>query len=357
MSRIASTPHRSTSRPTRSRAALLGTLAALTLGACATPQAPPPRVAAPAPQQQVQPYAGPKKTIAVARFDASGAFMARYGGWDVGGGLAAQLATALSRSNQFLLVERATLPNVLQEQELAARGLTRPGTSPRPGQLIGAQLLIRGSVTEFNEGDAGGGFTLGGPIASGFAGGISPRIETGQVAIDFRVIDTTTGRVVATHTARGRIDNRSIALAGVGNNVQFGADAFESTALGEATRAAIEDAVQFIEASMRDVAWSAHVAKVANGQVYLTAGSNANLYPGAALSVYAVSDRVVDPITGELLGVEEFSVGTLVLEQVEPRYARGSFIGDEMPRVGDVVRFTGNQVIGGFHVQPESTFN
>jgi curli biogenesis system outer membrane secretion channel CsgG len=343
----------------RLSAALIGlTFAVASLGACANTQAASPSRNAYVPAAKPVPaYAGPKKTIAVAKFDAHGAFMSEYGGWDVGGGLAAQLATALSKSNQFLLVERAMLPNVLQEQELAARGLTRKGTSPRGGQLIGAQLLIRGSVTEFNEDDSGGGFSIGAPIANGFSGGISPRSESGHVTIDFRVIDTTTGQVVATHTSVGEITNRSIAFAGSGNNFDFEADAFQSTALGQATRAAIVDAVRYIEASMRNVAWSARVAKVSNGQVYLTAGSNANLRPGTALSVYAISDRVIDPMTGEVLGTEEFPVGTLVLENVEPRYARGSFLGDKMPRVGDIVRFTGgNQVIGGFHTRPNPNY-
>ena len=46
------------------------------------------------PQTQVSPapaYSGPKKTIAVAKFDANGAFIGQYGSYDVGGGLAAMM--------------------------------------------------------------------------------------------------------------------------------------------------------------------------------------------------------------------------------------------------------------------------
>jgi hypothetical protein len=42
-------------------------------------------LAQPAPAQQT----GPKKRIAVAKFDTIGSFSAEYGRWDIGGGLAA----------------------------------------------------------------------------------------------------------------------------------------------------------------------------------------------------------------------------------------------------------------------------
>ena len=38
---------------------------------------------------------GPKRTVAVGRVDAIGAFTAKYGNWDIGGGLGAMLATAV----------------------------------------------------------------------------------------------------------------------------------------------------------------------------------------------------------------------------------------------------------------------
>lgn len=334
----------------RSVGALLATLFSISfLTACATAQV----AAAPAdaPIARRPSYSGPKKTIAVTRFDAHGAFLARYGGADIGGGLAAQLATALSRSDQFVLVERAELPAVLEEQELGLRGLTQASTAPRAGQLIGAQFLIRGSVTEFNEADNGGGFSIGAPLSSGFSGAVSPRFATGHVAIDFRVIDTSSGRVVATHTSRAEINRRSLALAGLSSDVSFSGDAFQRSALGEATRSAIGDAVQYTSAALAGIPWSAHVAKVKAGQVYLTAGANANLSRGAALAVYQVADRVVDPTTGEVLGVEEVEVGSVLLEHVEPRYARGSFIGVATPRAGDIVRFQPGHVALGFRAE------
>jgi curli biogenesis system outer membrane secretion channel CsgG len=47
---------------------------------------------------------GPKRVVAVARFDAVGSFTAVYGNWDVGGGLEAMLITALMESGRFIVV-------------------------------------------------------------------------------------------------------------------------------------------------------------------------------------------------------------------------------------------------------------
>ena len=99
---------------------------------------------------------GPKKRIAVAKFDAAGAFMAQYGGWDIGGGLAAQLTTALVNSGYFIVVERAELTPVLREQDMAMQKIVSKETAALVGRILGAQLLVAGSVTEFDQ-RAGGG--------------------------------------------------------------------------------------------------------------------------------------------------------------------------------------------------------
>lgn len=310
---------------------------ALLAVACASPAPGPLRPAG------VQPAShGPKKTVAVARFDANGAFLARYGGYDLGGGLAAQLASELERSGRFVVVERAELGSVLREQELALSGLSAAQTSPQAGQLVGAQLLVRGSVTEFSESDSGSGFRVGGPISNGFGSAIGTRSRKGHVSIDLRVIDTTSGRLVATRTVDRELRATSLALEGVARNgTTIGYDGFERSPLGKATREAIAEAVRVLGLELADVPWNAQVAKVSGGRVYVNAGADANLAEGASLYVYRVVDRVVDPYTGELLGLEEQRIGTLTIGSVHPRYATGTYAGSQRPRVGDLLRYEG----------------
>lgn len=87
--------------------------------ACSGPKAPPET------QQSVYaPYNGPKKTIAVTKFDAHGAFIAKYGDWDIGGGLASMLVSELNKTNRFIVLDRADLAAVLKEHEMLKEGAT-----------------------------------------------------------------------------------------------------------------------------------------------------------------------------------------------------------------------------------------
>src|SRR4030042_3445776 len=84
---------------------------------------------------------GPKKTIAVTKFDAHGAFVGKYGGWDIGGGLAAMLVSELNKTDRFIVIDRADLAAVFKEHEMALQGLTAT-KDIKAGQLLGAQLLL-----------------------------------------------------------------------------------------------------------------------------------------------------------------------------------------------------------------------
>jgi curli biogenesis system outer membrane secretion channel CsgG len=89
-----------------------------------------------------------KKRIAVAKFDAVGAYAAHFTGWDIGQGLAAQLTTALVGSGRFVVVERAALSEIQREQQLGGQRLATPETAAQVGKLIDAQMPIVGSVTD-----------------------------------------------------------------------------------------------------------------------------------------------------------------------------------------------------------------
>lgn len=303
--------------------------AAATTSAPAVQGAPPVPVAARA-------YHGPKKTVAVARFDANGAFQARYGGSDLGGGLAAQLSRALASSDRVILVERPDLDAVLVEQRLATQGIAQRAT-PTPNRLLGAQLLIRGSVTEFEESERGGGLTIGG-VFGGVGTALTPRGQQGRVAIDLRVIDTTTGRVVLAHRAEEKVSERSLGLQVTRANLSIGADGFERTALGQATRAAIDSGVREILAKLDTVPWQAQVIRVGSGALYVNAGTESGLKIGDTLRIYRVTDTIKDLVTDEVLGVEERTLGEVRIESVAPRYATASWAGTVPLRVGDLLR-------------------
>lgn len=294
-------------------------------------------------QIQYGPYHGPKKTIAVTKFDANGAFVAKYGGWDIGGGLAAQLVSELNRTHRFIVVDRADLKAVLREQQMGLAKLATKTSAPRAGNLLGAQHLIRGSVTQFEQAESGGGLSFGLSLP-GIGGALSPQIRNGSVGMDLRIIDTTTGRIVKTYTVEKEVSGAALALDASTGDFNFGGDVFKKTALGKATRAAIADAVAKIIQGMDAVPWQALVASVRGPKVYINAGEKANIKRGDTLNVYRVMERITDPATQEVLGVEERQIGQIRVDQVSSKYSTGFLTGGGAPpKRGDILRLVSTQ--------------
>jgi curli biogenesis system outer membrane secretion channel CsgG len=281
---------------------------------------------------------GPKKRIAVLKFDA-GSASAQAAGADLGSGLAAQLTTALVNSGQYIVVERAELASVLREQELGMQKLVPGEVAAQAGQLVGAQLLVRATVTEFEQRSGGGGLRLGiglGPET----GTLGTATNTGIVGIDLRVIDTTTGQVVQSQHVESKIESHAVS-ADVGvRNVSFGGDAFEKTPLGQATRQAIEQAVAFVLAAGRPVAWTGRVVEANGDQVFVNAGADAGLRPGDRFMVSAVARQLTDPASGAVLGAIEAPLGEVVIVSVQPGYSIAQMAAPFQTKRGDLVKPT-----------------
>ncbi len=196
---------------------------------------------------QAEAYNGPKARIAVARFkDKTG-----KGWWtgQIGDGMADQLTTALFNTGRFIVLERQTLSDVLQEQDLGASGRIRRDTAAPIGQIEGAELLVVGAVTEF-EGNASGARGGIGGIGHGIFGGLMGGFKKAHMAIDLRVIDTRTSRIVAATSVEGEATdvNMGALLGGWGSAgaLAGGLSAWKNTPIEKALRICIKKAVEFI---------------------------------------------------------------------------------------------------------------
>ncbi len=230
------------------------TLLVMSLSACALEAInPPPRATVTQgssqtiAQAQAEPYDGPKARIAVARFtDKTG-----KGWWTgaIGDGMADQLATALVMTNRFIVLERQNLDAVLAEQDLALAGRVKQGTEARAGEIEGAELLVMGAVTEFEGAASGGGGGLGG-FGGGIVGAIAGGYKKAHMAIDLRIVDAKTSRILAATTVEGSATDIS-ALGALGGATGFGGLAgalggWANTPTEKALRVVINEAVNFI---------------------------------------------------------------------------------------------------------------
>jgi curli biogenesis system outer membrane secretion channel CsgG len=275
--------------------------------------------------------------VAVIRFENIGKFAQKYGEWDIGGGLAAQLTTALIESGHFIVVERAALGDVLREQEMALEKVVSKETAAKVGQVFGAQLLVKGAVTEFEQEAEGGGLKLGiGLPGLGLGGGFST--VNAQVGIDLRLIDTTTGQVTRSVRAEGKASKSGVAATIDVRQVSLGGDAFKATPLGLATREAIQRAVAAIQSHMGQVAWTGRVMEVAEGKVYINAGADAGIKAGDTFAVSSVVRELTDPETGAVRGVIENQLGQVQVEKVEEKFSIGKMLGAGLPKRGDLLK-------------------
>ena len=250
------------------------------------------------------------------------------------------LVTELVRSNRYRVVEREAIANIVKEQELGMTGLVQQATAPQVGQMAGAQFMIRGAVTEFNDAAGGGGLTLG--FKGGQVGGGS---RTSYLGVDVRIVDNTTGQVFSAYNTsakarsmRGKIGTN---FTHSGDAFQIGTSGYFSQALGIAARKAIQQVVRFIMIESQSIPWQGSIVK-AGTKTFINRGSNANIKVGDQLWVYAPGEKLIDPETGFNLGSDEQRLCRINVTQVQDRLSitrpDTTCNGKGMKR-GDIIRF------------------
>lgn len=186
---------------------------------------------------------GGKPTIGVAEFkNESGAGWWRGGvGWE----LAGMLSNELAATGKFRLVERSKLESVMEEQNLAASGRVKSGTGAKIGQLTGAQYLVMGTVTAYEEDVAstGGGVSFKGISLGG-------KKENAYLAVDIRVVNTETGEVDYVRTIEGNAKGGGVAVGYSRNGIGGSLASEKSTPAGKAIRAAVVLTSDYLECVM-----------------------------------------------------------------------------------------------------------
>ena len=251
---------------------------------------------------------GPKRAVVVDKFSSNGQFDAVYGTWDVGGGLAAMLTTALQQSGRFVVLERANMGTIIFEQELKANNVANPETGPKLGQVAAAQFIVVGAVTEFGVQDKGGSFNIGVGVA-----------QTVKVK-----------EPISQTSYSASVDYKAMNMGG---------DQFDNTPLGEASRKAIDHAVSEIIATAAREPWHALLVDYDGKEAVINAGRNAGVKPGDHFNVQRIMQRLTDPATGEVLSVKRVTLGTLEVTNVEDKVAFATFATAEgnQPVRGDLV--------------------
>jgi len=228
---------------------------------------------------------GPKKRIAIAEF----VNKTQYAKGRIGTQASDQLATHLVKSNAFIVIEREQLAKVLGEQALGQTGAVKGETAAKIGELLGAQALITGSITEF-------GFTQ--DTTDG--GVFKKKSQRVRAVVNVRAIDTSTGQILFAENGEGIAETEDTQVFGFGSK-----SGYDETLNDRALNQAIVKLVSNIIKNLDKVQWTGRVVKVTDsGKVIINAGQDTGLQTGDLLVVSKLGEMLTDPDTGVALGRE-----------------------------------------------------
>ena len=171
----------------------------------------------------------------------------RAGWWggSVGRDLQDMLVSELASMKSFQVLERKELEAVLGEQDLGASGRVDRNTAAKIGKIKGAKYLVASTVSAYEEGTSGqrGGISIG--IIS-----LGGKKATAYMAVDLKVIDTTTGEVIDARTVEATSESKGSSM---GFNIPYVSGNLgkeEKTPAGKAIRGCIMEIAEYLQCSL-----------------------------------------------------------------------------------------------------------
>jgi curli biogenesis system outer membrane secretion channel CsgG len=178
-----------------------------------------------------------RPTVALLDFDFGSVQRWWSGNQDIGKGIADLIVDELVNDGSFRVIERKRLDAILAEQNFSNSQRADPSAKAVAaiGKALGVKYLIVGSITKFgvedNKQSVNAGAFGGGKFGVGNVGKSQGKAN---VAITARMVDTTTGEIMA--SAKGDGTSKRSQLA-------FGSSNFHDTIIGEATEVAVKATV------------------------------------------------------------------------------------------------------------------
>ncbi|HET9984523.1 MAG TPA: CsgG/HfaB family protein [Longimicrobiales bacterium] len=249
-------------------------------------------------------------------------------GEKLGGAAADELANQLVKSGAFSVIERNKINDILAEQHAAMSGALDPRDAAKIGRILGAQVVVVGSITQF-------------AVDTKRAGigrlGVAAAYAEAQSKLDIRLVNTTTAEILLVADGDGKKRFGGAAYRDIDMSRNFDQGAAQA-----ALRPAVEKAVsELLEqkdklASIAPASASAQVVGVREKSVYIDKGANAGLTAGQRLEVFRVVDQIKDA-QGNVLDEVTKKVGVLEISQVLSKSSVCAVVEGDA-KVGDAVR-------------------
>jgi len=298
-----------------------------------------------------------KKRVAVLDFDygtVQSYVSSIYGSnQDVGKGITDMLVEKLVKDGKYSVIERKALDKILAEQNFSNSDRANPATAQKIGQILGVDAIIMGSITKFGRDDKSKAIGGAGLSSHGFGiGGIKRNEAKAVCAISARLVDTTTGEILAAVTGEGQSKRSGTSLLGAGGGgggagggaFDTHASNFGQTLLGEAVTQAVTDVGGQLDANAaslptRKVEVHGVVADVSGNTLIINVGSNKGLKVGDVLEISHAGRKIMDPNNpGKVLKTITTKVGEGTITEIDSDSATLNFSGSGPVKVGDVAK-------------------
>jgi curli biogenesis system outer membrane secretion channel CsgG len=297
----------------------------------------------------------PKKRVAVLNFDygtVKTSVAAIFGSdEDVGKGVSDLLVQKLVQNGSYSVIERNQIDKVLSEQNFSNSDRADPSTAAKIGRVLGVDAVIMGTITQFGRDDKSTSYGGLGGVAGRFGlGGVKKREAKAVVGVTARMVNTSTGEILAAVTGTGGSSRSGASIIGAGGGAGIGAGGvdmtsanFGETLLGEATNKAVDSLASQLDDAAANlptakIQISGLVADVSGNSLTLDVGRNKGVKVGDKLEIVRTVRTVKDPATGKVLRVITSRVGEATVTQVADDWSAATFAGQGTPKVGDIVK-------------------
>ncbi len=253
---------------------------------------------------------------------------------DLSQNIGSMLESALYDTDRFVLVDRDRIDDTLMEQDLQANGRSAAASDvAQTGLIRSAKYLAEVEITDVEGAESGksGGVSIGGFRIGGSGG-------NAQITTIVKVIDSTTGEIVAKERVVGEAGRKGLNIGYASAN--WGADVggFTKTPLGEAAYDNVVQATRFLAKQFEDFSLEGAVVTVSGDRIIINRGSNYNLSPGQKFVIQEKGELLTDPTTGEILErIEGQVISEIEVTKVSDKISYAKLTDGEMPAKGDIV--------------------
>lgn len=198
-------------------------------------------------------------------------------------GFTEDVISALMELDQFKVIERDEVNKILREQGFQNSAFTEKVTDKDFGQITGVDYIVTGTA-----GDD----------------------ETGDVVVNLRIYDVYRGEILSAK----RVKSKN-------------------------TYEAIQQAVSFISEKIEPEQYTLKVSRVDKDTLFLNGGENVGLVSGEKFLVFSVKNKIVDPDTNEVLGIEKERVAMVTIGSVEAKFSTATVLEQTKPiKTGDILK-------------------